>query len=73
MRELGYGAGYKYAHGYADAYAPQEYLPEPLRGATWYVPTESGYEKAVKERMEWWAGLKKKATERGKDGMGTDR
>ncbi len=38
MRELGYGAGYKYAHAYVDAYAPQEYLPEVLRGAVWYVP-----------------------------------
>lgn len=62
-RELGYGAGYKYAHGYEDAYAPQEYLPEALRGATWYVPTDSGYERTVRERMEWWAGLRKKATE----------
>ena len=69
-RELGYGADYKYAHAYEDAYAPQEYLPETLRGAAWYVPTESGYEKTVRERMEWWAGLKKKAMEGRKDGMG---
>jgi putative ATPase len=72
-RELGYGAGYKYAHAYEDAYAPQEYLPETLRGAAWYVPTESGYEKTVRERMEWWAGLKKKAMEGRKDGMGTSQ
>jgi putative ATPase len=57
-RELGYGAGYKYAHAYEDAYAPQEYLPETLRGAAWYVPTDSGYERAVKERMEFWRKLK---------------
>lgn len=63
MRELGYGAGYKYAHAYGDAYAPQEYLPEALRGAKWYVPTDAGYEKTVRERLEFWAGLKKKGTE----------
>ena len=57
-RELGYGAGYKYAHAYEDAYAPQEYLPEALRGAAWYMPTDYGYEKAVKERMEFWKGLR---------------
>ncbi|OLC05417.1 MAG: recombination factor protein RarA [Gemmatimonadetes bacterium 13_1_40CM_70_15] len=59
MEELGYGAGYKYAHAYEDAYVPQDYLPEALRGAKWYDPTEVGYEKTVKERMEWWEKLKK--------------
>ena len=58
MQNLGYGAGYKYAHAHDDAYAPQEYLPEALRGATWYVPTDSGYEKAVRERMDFWKKLK---------------
>ncbi len=61
MDDLGYGAGYKYAHAHDNAYAPQEYLPEALRGARWYEPTEFGYEKTVKERMEWWENLKKKA------------
>src|SRR6266581_2507923 len=27
MEELGYGAGYKYAHAYPDALVPQDYLP----------------------------------------------
>jgi putative ATPase len=63
-RELGYGAGYKYAHAFEDAYAPQEYLPEALRGAAWYVPTDFGYEKAVKERMEFWKRLKEAAVGR---------
>src|SRR2546427_770517 len=40
MEELGYGAGYKYAHAYDHAYVPQEYLPEALRGQRWYEPTE---------------------------------
>ena len=58
MGDLGYGAGYQYAHAHDNAYAPQEYLPESLRGARWYEPTEFGYEKTVKERMEWWEKLK---------------
>jgi putative ATPase len=62
MDDLGYGAGYQYAHAHDNAYAPQEYLPEALRGARWYEPTEFGYEKTVKERMEWWEKLKKEAT-----------
>src|SRR6266571_2116314 len=63
MEELGYGGGYKYAHAYEHAYAPQEYLPEALRGQQWYEPTELGYEKTVKERMDWWKQLKEKATD----------
>jgi putative ATPase len=59
MKDLGYGAGYKYAFDSEQAYIPQEYLPESLRGATWYEPTEFGYEKTVKERMEWWEKLKR--------------
>ncbi len=65
MEELGYGAGYKYAHAYEDAFAPQEYLPAALRGARWYEPTEFGFEKDVKRRIEWWEALKKKAEAQG--------
>jgi len=63
MEDLGYGAGYKYAHAFEHAYVPQDYLPEVLRGASWYEPTEFGFEKDIKQRMDWWAELKRKATE----------
>jgi len=63
MEDLGYGGGYKYAHAFEHAYVPQEYLPEVLRGARWYEPTEFGFEKDFKQRMEWWAELKRKAAE----------
>jgi len=65
MEELGYGAGYKYAHAFEHAYVPQDYLPEALRGASWYEPTEFGFEKDIRKRMEWWADLKKAATRPG--------
>ena len=68
VEDLGYGAGYRYAHAFEHAYAPQEYLPEALRGQKWYEPTEYGLEKDIKKRMEWWAELKKQATEARKDG-----
>ena len=59
MKELGYGAGYKYAHAYEHGVVPQEYLPEPLRGAKWYDPTEFGFEKDIRKRMQWWEEVKK--------------
>jgi len=58
MKDLGYGKDYKYAHDFADAYMPQEYLPEKLRGQAYYKPTERGYEKIIKERLIKWRKLK---------------
>jgi len=64
MKDLGYGKGYRYDHAEDEAFAAgQEYLPEALHGARWYEPSGRGYEKTVKERMEWWEGLKRKVHE----------
>jgi putative ATPase len=58
MKDLGYGKDYKYAHNFADAYAPQEYLPEKLRGQIYYEPRDRGYEKIIKERLKKWRKLR---------------
>ena len=58
MKELGYNKGYQYAHNSADAYIPQEYLPDQLRDALFYLPGSFGYEKKIADRLEWWARLK---------------
>ena len=63
MEQLGYGSGYQYAHAFKEAYVPQEYLPDSLRGVKWYEASEFGYEKEIQKRMEWWAELKRKAAE----------
>jgi putative ATPase len=65
MKELGYGRGYQYAHAVPEAYLPQEYLPERLRGATFYDPGAFGFEKEIAKRLAWWADLKRKARESG--------
>ena len=56
--------GYRYAHDSPDAYLPQEYLPDALRGATFYTPGAFGHEKKIAERLEWWAKLKSGEEER---------
>jgi putative ATPase len=58
MKELGYHKGYRYAHDSPEAYQAQEYLPDELRGATFYSPGQFGHEKKIAERLEWWAKLK---------------
>lgn len=60
MKELGYGAGYQYAHNSPDAYQPQEYLPDELRDTVFYEPGDFGFEKEIAKRLEWWAGLKER-------------
>ncbi|MBI1921818.1 MAG: replication-associated recombination protein A [Geobacter sp.] len=59
MKELGYHKGYKYAHDFDEGYVAQEYLPDTLKGRKFYDPAGHGYEKYIKERMEWVKGKKK--------------
>ena len=47
--KLGRGQGYKYAHDYEGHHVAQEYVPE---SRVYYEPTEQGFEKALKERLE---------------------
>ena len=51
---LGEGAAYKYAHDFEGGYVPQAYLPE---GRIYYEPTENGFERRVKERLDYWRQL----------------
>jgi putative ATPase len=62
MKELGYGAGYRYDPHEAEGLAAgQEYLPEALRGSKWYEPSDGGFEKTVRERLAWWAEVRKRS------------
>ena len=58
MKDLGYGKEYKYPHDYPDHFVEEEYLPENLRGRTYYHPTEQGLEKEIKRRLEHWTKKK---------------
>jgi putative ATPase len=50
MKDLGYGKGYVYTHDDPDA--PQEFLPEELRGRRFYEPGEAGFESEISRRLE---------------------
>ena len=65
MKELGYHSGYQYAHDVAEAYIPQEYLPDKLRGRTFYQPGPFGFEKEIAKRLAWWEELKRRTTDQG--------
>ncbi len=51
--KLGHGLGYKYAHDYPNHYVTQQYLPAGMEGMRFYEPSENGYEKKIKEHMEF--------------------
>jgi putative ATPase len=61
MKDLGYHEGYQYAHSVPEAYIPQEYLPESLRGTRFYEPGPFGFEKEIAKRLAWWNELRAKA------------
>jgi putative ATPase len=54
MDQLGYGAGYQYAHDAPDAVVAQEHLPAALRGRTYYHPVPRGFEQELGARLERW-------------------
>ena len=52
-QKLGHGIGYKYAHNYPHHYVEQQYLPDEIVGEKFYVPSENGHEKEIKEWMRY--------------------
>ncbi|GGI75870.1 ATPase AAA [Shewanella hanedai] len=53
MKDIGYGEGYRYAHDEPNSYASGEcYFPESLAGNRFYYPTEHGFEKRIKSKLE---------------------
>ncbi len=51
-KNLGHAVDYKYAHDYPHAIAPQQYLPDVLEEATYYEPSDRGFERNVTQRLE---------------------
>jgi putative ATPase len=58
MKRLDYGKGYEYAHDEPDAVAGMTCLPPSLADRKYYTPTERGFEKEIKRRLEEWKKFK---------------
>ncbi|HET6305901.1 MAG TPA: replication-associated recombination protein A [Rhodopila sp.] len=63
MKDLGYHAGYQYDHDAPNAFSGQEFFPEPLAKARpdFYHPNDRGFEREIRKRLDYWAGLKAKS------------
>lgn len=53
MKDMDYGAEYRYAHDEPGAYAPGEnYLPEEFSRTQFYCPTDRGLEGRIREKLD---------------------
>jgi putative ATPase len=60
MKNLGYGAEYKYSHDFNENFVEQQFLPDGLKDRVYYRPTEHGSEKKIRERLlSWWKSKKR--------------
>ena len=51
MKDLGYSAGYKYAHDYAGHFVEQQFLPDALKSERFWQPAQNPQEEKLAERM----------------------
>ncbi|WP_298464752.1 replication-associated recombination protein A [uncultured Erythrobacter sp.] len=54
MKDIGYGEGYAYDHNAEDGFSGDNYWPEGMEPQSYYEPVERGFERKVRERMQWW-------------------
>ncbi len=52
LKELNYGADYKYSHNYEGNFVEQDYLPKELKGKQYYKPSNNGAEKSILEQLK---------------------
>lgn len=60
MKAEGYSLGYQYDHDTPEGFSGQSYFPDAMNREEFYKPVERGFEREIKKRLEYWAGLRKK-------------
>lgn len=52
MKQLGYGKDYEYAHNYEGNFVAHEFLPEEIKGTTFYRPGNNPKENALRNYLQ---------------------
>ncbi|MGH9814203.1 MAG: replication-associated recombination protein A, partial [Candidatus Acidiferrales bacterium] len=52
MKDVGYGRDYQYAHDFDDKTTDMPCLPDALRNRRYFLPTDEGFEKKLKQRLD---------------------
>jgi putative ATPase len=60
MKEQGFGAGYAYDHDAEDGFSGQNYFPDTMKRGVFYLPVDRGFERDLKKRVDYFAGLRAK-------------
>ena len=60
MKELGYGSGYAYDHDAEEHFSGQNYFPDGMARQRFYEPKETGFEREIAKRLDYWAKLRSK-------------
>jgi putative ATPase len=66
MKDLGYSAGYRYAHDEAEGVSAMECLPPALRGRRFYQPTDRGFEREIRRRLHEWTEARRRGDHTGR-------
>jgi putative ATPase len=56
--QKGAGKGYKYAHDFKEKTTDIKTIPDEVKESDFYIPNEIGFEKKIKERIEYWKKIK---------------
>ena len=60
MKQQGFGAGYAYDHDAEDGFSGQNYFPDTMKRPVYYLPVDRGFERDLKKRIDFFAGLRAK-------------
>lgn len=59
MKDVGYGKGYHYDHESEDGFSGDNYWPEEMEAERFYQPVDRGFERKIRERLDYWDGLRR--------------
>ncbi len=65
MKNLGYGKGYEYDHATDEGFSGQNYFPDGMAREAFYQPKETGFEREIAKRLDYWAKLREKKSGKG--------
>lgn len=66
MKDIGYGSGYAYDHDAEDGFSGQNYFPDDLRRPNLYQPRDTGFEREIAKRLQYWDTLRSKRSKEDK-------
>jgi len=58
MKDIGYGSGYAYDHDSDEGFSGANYWPNGTTPSALYAPVERGFERKIRERLEYWDRLR---------------